>query len=76
MDSLGKRSPLVNDSPHAFSELLQRDKPVIVLVHFIHDIIPDYRASLCNVTASKGLLQLILANEPIAIVIQHLEGPL
>ena len=57
------------DGSHGIHELIERNHAVIVFVHFGHDVIPDYRASLCNMAATEDLLQLIFTNGSIAISI-------
>ena len=68
---LHKRGPLQQNDFHGLFELVERDDPVVVLVDFVHDFVPDLLATLIGaIPTTKHLSQLVLADLTVPINVE------
>ena len=68
---LHKRGPLHQNDFHGLFEFVERDDPIVVLVDFGHDLVPDLLATLIGaIPTTKHLPQLVLADLPVSINVE------
>ena len=62
---------LLNDDLHGCLKLLELDLTVLVLIDFLHDIVPDLFTLGRGESTSKDLLELFLCDRIASIFVNH-----